>query len=45
MYREIEQLWLFISRSNDINKSQIQVYLYISLVNKDLEYKDFVEYL
>lgn len=45
VYREIEQLCLFISRSNDVNKSQIQAYLYISLVNKDIEYKDFVEYL
>ena len=44
-YREIEQLCLFISRSNDINKSRIQAYLYISLVNKDIDYKDFVEYL
>lgn len=45
VYREIEQICLFISRSNDVNKSQIQAYLYISLVNKDIEYNDFVEYL
>ena len=36
---------LFISRSNDLNKSKIQAYLYISLLNEKISYEQFEEYL
>lgn len=44
-YKEVESVSLFISRSNDLNKSKIQAYLYISLINKKINYEHFVEYL